>query len=140
MKCFLQKMKVTYVGVELIELKSGDLRWCLDFRDMDSPAIVLLSSGHGTKNVEHGGFVLCPLYGRKSKAFQAASGTSNTAIISNLVWCSSLVSFSLKFQLPPFRNICTSFFHMAMTYWHPSKCMHPAGLLKCTMMNPVVAL
>ncbi|GFZ08044.1 DNAJ heat shock N-terminal domain-containing protein [Actinidia rufa] len=48
------KMKVTYVGVELIELKSGDLRWCLDFRDMASPAIVLLSSVHGTKNVEHG--------------------------------------------------------------------------------------
>ncbi|GFS40982.1 DNAJ heat shock N-terminal domain-containing protein [Actinidia rufa] len=91
------KMKVTYVGVELIELKSGDLRWCLDFRDMASPAIVLLSSVHGTKNVEHGGFVLCPLYGRKSKAFQAASGTSNTAIISNLTkTAKSMVGLSLS--------------------------------------------
>lgn len=78
-------MKVTYVGVELLDLKSGDLRWCLDFRDMSSPAILLLSDGYGKKNMDHGGFVLCPLYGRKSKAFQAASGTSNAAIISNLV-------------------------------------------------------
>lgn len=78
------KMKVTYVGVELTELKSGDLRWCLDFRDMDSPAIVLLSDAYGRKNAEAGGFVLCALYGRKSKAFQAASGTSNSTIIANL--------------------------------------------------------
>lgn len=81
----LQKLKITSVGVELVESKSGDLRWCLDFRDMDSPAIILLSDGYGRKNMEYGGFVLCPLYGRKSKAFQAAPGTSNTAIISNLV-------------------------------------------------------
>ncbi|CAL5325272.1 unnamed protein product [Camellia sinensis] len=74
-------MKITYAGVELIDSKPGDLRWCLDFRDM-----------------EHGGFVLCPLYGRKSKAFQAASGTSNTAIISNLVYknCESMVGLSLS--------------------------------------------
>lgn len=78
-------MKVTYVGVEVIDLKSGDLRWCLDFRDMDSPAIVLLAEAYGRKNIDPGGFVLCSLYGRKSKAFQAASGTSNAAIISNLV-------------------------------------------------------
>ncbi|KAL0340487.1 UNVERIFIED_CONTAM: DnaJsubfamily C GRV2 [Sesamum radiatum] len=78
------KMKVTYVGVEVIDLKSGDLRWCLDFRDMDSPAIVLLGEGYGRKGVDHGGFVLCSLYGRKSKAFQAASGTSNATIVSNL--------------------------------------------------------
>ncbi|KAL7232596.1 hypothetical protein ACSBR2_010582 [Camellia fascicularis] len=77
-------MKITYAGVELIDSKSGDLHWCLDFRDMDSPAIIFLSDAYEEKNVEHGGFVLCPLYGRKSKAFQAASGTSNTAIISNL--------------------------------------------------------
>lgn len=82
----LQKLKVTYAGIELIETKSGDLRWCLDFRDMDSPAIIILSGAYGVKNVDHGsGFVLCPLYGRKSKAFQAASGTSTSAIISNLV-------------------------------------------------------
>ncbi|XP_052199960.1 dnaJ homolog subfamily C GRV2 [Diospyros lotus] len=91
------KMKVTYVGVELIELRSGDLRWCLDFRDMDSPAIILLSDTYGKKNVEHGGFVLCPSYGRKSKAFQAASGTSNTAIISNLTkTAKSMVGLSLS--------------------------------------------
>lgn len=79
-------MKVTHVGVEVLELKSGDLRWCLDFRDMNSPAIILLSDAYGKKNVDNGGFILCPLYGRKSKAFQAASGTSNAVIISNLVW------------------------------------------------------
>lgn len=90
------KMKVTYVGLELIELKSGDLRWCLDFRDMNSPAIILLSDAYGKKNTEHGGFVLCPLYGRKSKAFQAASGTSTTAIISNLTkTAKSMVGLSL---------------------------------------------
>ncbi|XP_059649663.1 dnaJ homolog subfamily C GRV2-like isoform X1 [Cornus florida] len=91
------KLKVTYVGVELTELKSGDLRWCLDFRDMNSPAIILLSDAYGKKNVEHGGFVLCPLYGRKSKAFQATSGTSNTAIISNLTkTAKSMVGLSLS--------------------------------------------
>ncbi|KAK1413925.1 hypothetical protein QVD17_29662 [Tagetes erecta] len=78
------KLKVTYVGVELVELKSGDLRWCLDFRDMDSPAIILLSDTFGRKNPEPGGFVLCALYGRKSKAFQADSGTSSSAIVANL--------------------------------------------------------
>lgn len=82
---FIQKLKVTYVGVELIETRSGDLRWCLDFRDMNSPAIILLSDAYGKRNVDQGSFVLCPLYGRKSKAFQAASGTSSAAIISILV-------------------------------------------------------
>ncbi|XP_047947421.1 dnaJ homolog subfamily C GRV2 [Salvia hispanica] len=78
------KMKVTYIGVEVIDLKTGDLRWCLDFRDMDSPAILLLSDAFGRKNGDSGGFVLCSLYGRKSKAFQASSGTSNASIISSL--------------------------------------------------------
>ncbi|KAI3932822.1 hypothetical protein MKX01_031804 [Papaver californicum] len=78
------KLKITAVGVELIETQSGDLRWCLDFRDMNSPAIILLSDGYGKKSSDHGGFVLCPLYGRKSKAFQAAPGTTNTAIVSAL--------------------------------------------------------
>ncbi|WRX31770.1 DnaJ domain - like 10 [Theobroma cacao] len=50
------KLKVTYVGIELIDLKSGDPRWCLDFRDMSSPAIVLLADAYGKKNVDHGGF------------------------------------------------------------------------------------
>lgn len=78
------KLRITSIGVELVDLKSGDLRWCLDFRDMSSPAIILLADTYGRKGGEHGGFVLCPLYGRKSKAFQAASGTSNNVIISNL--------------------------------------------------------
>ncbi|KAF8400741.1 hypothetical protein HHK36_014041 [Tetracentron sinense] len=78
------KLKVTAVGVELLQAQSGTLRWSLDFRDMGSPAIILLYDAYGKKNIEHAGFVLCPLYGRKSKAFQAASGTTNTAIISNL--------------------------------------------------------
>ncbi|XP_057768784.1 dnaJ homolog subfamily C GRV2 isoform X2 [Salvia miltiorrhiza] len=90
------KMKVTYVGVEVIDLKSGDLRWCLDFRDMDSPAIILLSEAYGRKNGDSGGFVLCSLYGRKSKAFQASSGTSNAAIISSLTkTANSMVGVSL---------------------------------------------
>ncbi|KAI3443850.1 hypothetical protein Pfo_000515 [Paulownia fortunei] len=90
------KMKVTYVGVEVIDLKTGELRWCLDFRDMDSPALVLLAEAYGRKNVDHGGFVLCSLYGRKSKAFQAASGASNAAIISNLTkTANSMVGVSL---------------------------------------------
>lgn len=91
------KLKVTYVGVELIDLKSGDCRWCLDFRDMASPAIILLSDAYGKKTVDGGGFVLCPLYGRKSKAFQAASGTTNTAITSNLTkTAKSMVGLSLN--------------------------------------------
>ncbi|KDO80431.1 hypothetical protein CISIN_1g000052mg [Citrus sinensis] len=90
------KLKVTYVGVELTDLRSGDLRWCLDFRDMDSPAIVLLSDAYG-KRSETGGFVLCPLYGRKSKAFQAAPGTTNSAIVSSLTkTAKSMVGLSLS--------------------------------------------
>ncbi|KHN15141.1 DnaJ like subfamily C member 13 [Glycine soja] len=94
------KLKVTYVGVELLDTKSGDLRWCLDFRDMDSPAIILLSDAFGKKNIDHGsGFVLCPLYGRKSKAFQAASGCTISAIISNLTkTAKSTVGLSLSVE------------------------------------------
>ncbi|GJR92239.1 DnaJ homolog subfamily C GRV2 isoform X1 [Tanacetum coccineum] len=93
------KLKVTYVGVELVEPKSGDLRWCLDFRDMDSPAIILLSDAYGRKNAEPGGFVLCALYGRKSKAFQAASGTSNSTIVANLTkTAKSTVGVSLSVE------------------------------------------
>ncbi|KAF8389019.1 hypothetical protein HHK36_025704 [Tetracentron sinense] len=91
------KLKVTAVGVELLEIQSGNLRWSLDFRDMDSPAIILLSDAYRKTNIEHGGFVLCPLYGRKSKAFQAASGTTNTAIISNLTkTAKNMVGLSLS--------------------------------------------
>ncbi|CAM0956063.1 unnamed protein product [Alopecurus aequalis] len=78
------KIKVTSLGIELLEVHSGNLRWCLDFRDMDSPAILLLGDSYGRRSAEGGGFVLCPLYGRKSKAFMAASGSTNTAIISYL--------------------------------------------------------
>lgn len=81
----MQKLKVTYVGVELVDIKTGDLRWCLDFRDMDSPAIIVLSDSYGNRNSDHGGFILCPLYGRKTKAFKASSGTTNSAIIASLV-------------------------------------------------------
>lgn len=52
---------------------------------MDSPAILLLGDNYGRRSAEGGGFVLCPLYGRKSKAFMAASGSTNTVIISSLV-------------------------------------------------------
>lgn len=90
------KFKVTYVGLELMDLKSGDCRWCLDFRDMASPAIVLLADAYGKKTVDGGGFILCPLYGRKSKAFKAASGTTNSAITSNLTkTAKSMVGLSL---------------------------------------------
>lgn len=94
----LQKMKVTAVGVEILESPSGDLRWCLDFRDMASPAIVLLADSYGKKNSDNIAFVLCPLYGRKSKAFLASPGTSTAAIISSLVrlFLSRVLSFSLS--------------------------------------------
>ncbi|PRQ46516.1 putative DnaJ domain-containing protein [Rosa chinensis] len=92
------KLKVTYVGVELIDLKCGDLRWCLDFRDFHSPAIISLSDAYGKKGIE-GGFILCPSYGRKSKAFQAASGTTNSAIIANLTkTAKSMVGVSLNVE------------------------------------------
>ncbi|KAJ4958164.1 hypothetical protein NE237_025275 [Protea cynaroides] len=91
------KLKITAVGLELCEVQSGDLRWCLDFRDMGSPAIVLLSDGYGKRSVDHGGFVLCPLYGRKSKAFQATPGSTNAAIISNLTkTAKSMVGLSIS--------------------------------------------
>ncbi|CAH9071544.1 unnamed protein product [Cuscuta epithymum] len=91
------KLRVTYVGIEIVELEAGDLRWSLDFRDMDSPAIILLSDVYGKKNSEAGGFVLCPLYGRKSKAFQAASGTSNAAVTENIIKSAkSMVGVSLS--------------------------------------------
>ena len=81
----MQKMRITVTGVEFVEVKTGYLCWCLDFRDMGSPAVILLADTYGRKGGEPGGFVLCPLYGRKSKAFQAASGTSTAIIISTLV-------------------------------------------------------
>lgn len=81
----VQKLKVTATGVELLDGQSGDPRWCLDFRDMDSPAIILLADNYGNRSVDSGGFVLCPMYGRKSKAFTAAAGASNSAIVSYLV-------------------------------------------------------
>ncbi|CDP03377.1 unnamed protein product [Coffea canephora] len=91
------KLKVTYAGVELIDSRSGDLRWCLDFRDMSSPAIILLSDAYGKRNIDQGSFILCPLYGRKSKAFQAASGTSSAAIISIVTkTAKSMVGLSLS--------------------------------------------
>ncbi|CAH8327373.1 unnamed protein product [Eruca vesicaria subsp. sativa] len=78
------KLRVTYVGLELIDSKSGDSRWILDFRDMGSPAIILLSDAYRTKSTDSAGFVLCPMYGRKSKAFRAAPGTTNSSIVASL--------------------------------------------------------
>ena len=97
------------MGVELLEA-SGDMRWCLDFRDMNSPAIILLGDSYGRKTSEGGGFVLCPLYGRKSKAFMAASGTTNTATISHLVHLSVLIFF---FLVPPILSSDTDFVVLA---------------------------
>lgn len=94
----MQKIKVTSLGIELLEVHSGNLRWCLDFRDMDSPAILLLGDNYGRRSAEGGGFVLCPLYGRKSKAFMAASGSTNTVIISYLVHPFVLLQSSLLFH------------------------------------------
>ncbi|CAL9234395.1 unnamed protein product [Arabidopsis halleri] len=78
------KLKVTFVGLELVDSKSGDSRWILDFRDMNSPAIILLSDAYRTKSTDSAGFVLCPMYGRKSKAFRAAPGTTNSSIVASL--------------------------------------------------------
>lgn len=78
------KLKVTAIGVELLDGQSGDPRWCLDFRDMDNPAIILLGDDAGKRSTENSGFILCPLYGRKCKAFVAGTGASNSAIISHL--------------------------------------------------------
>ncbi|KAJ4802760.1 DnaJ subfamily C GRV2 [Rhynchospora pubera] len=79
------KLRVTSVGVELLDGLSGDMRWCLDFRDMDSPAVIVLADSYGKRSQEGGGFVLCPMYGRKWKAFMASSGATNTGIISHLI-------------------------------------------------------
>lgn len=93
----IQTLRITAVGVEVRQPKTGDLHWCLDFRDMDSPGIILLADAYGRKGVEGGGFVLCPLYGRKCKAFIAASGVSNSAILSKLV--SFLASITCRILL-----------------------------------------
>jgi DnaJ homolog subfamily C member 13 len=102
---YLQKLRITLVGVELLDGLSGDVRWCLDFRDMDSPAIIVLADSFGKRSQEGGGFLLCPLYGRKWKAFMAASGATNTGIISHLVCSCFLIcliylcitDFNMKF-------------------------------------------
>ncbi|KAJ3681674.1 hypothetical protein LUZ60_014247 [Juncus effusus] len=78
------KLRVTTVGIELLDGLSGDARWCLDFRDMDSPAVIILADSYGKRSNEGGGFVICPMYGRKWKAFMAASGSTNSGIISHL--------------------------------------------------------
>lgn len=77
-------MRVTWIGIE-VRTTSGSRHWCLDYRDMDSPAIILLSDAYGRRGQEGGGFVLCPLFGRKCKAFTAAVGVSNSAILTTLV-------------------------------------------------------
>jgi hypothetical protein len=81
----MQNLRITTVGVEVRKSRTGDLHWCLDFRDMDSPGIILLKDVYGRKGSEGGGFVLCPLYGRKCKTFIAASGASNSSILTKMV-------------------------------------------------------
>ena len=83
-KSGFQVLRITAIGVE-VRTPKGALHWCLDFRDMDTPAIILLSDAYGRKGQEGGGFVLCPMFGRKCKAFTAASGASNSSILTNLV-------------------------------------------------------
>lgn len=122
----MQKLKVTYVGVEIIDLKSGDLRWCLDFRDMDTPAIIFLSDAYGKKNIEHGGFVLCPLYGRKTKAFQATSGTTNSAIIASLV-CPMFQTFLFIILNHIIRYFMASFIRLLLA----SNCLLCGEFLSC---------
>lgn len=77
-------MRITATGIEA-RTSNGHLHWCLNFRDMDSPAIILLSDAYGRRGQEGGGFVLCPLFGRKCKAFTAAAGTSNSVILTTMV-------------------------------------------------------
>ncbi|CAL5370114.1 unnamed protein product [Camellia sinensis] len=97
----LSKMKITYAGVELIDSKSGDLRWCLDFRDMDSPAIIFLSDAYGKKNVEHGGFALCPLYGRNLNLSKPLQGLQTVLLYQ--IWytktAKSMVGLSLSVDI-----------------------------------------
>lgn len=77
-------MKITSIGIEA-RASNGNLHWCLNYRDMDTPAIILLSDAYGRRGQEGGGFVLCPLFGRKCKAFTAGAGTSNSAILTTMV-------------------------------------------------------
>ncbi|CAL5325284.1 unnamed protein product [Camellia sinensis] len=95
------KMKITYAGVELIDSNSGDLRWCLDFRDMDSPAIIFLSDAYGKKNVEHGGFALCPLYGRNLNLSKPLQGLQTVLLYQ--IWytktAKSMVGLSLSVDI-----------------------------------------
>lgn len=77
-------MRITAIGIEA-RTSNGNLHWCLDFRDMDTPAIILLSDAYGRRGQEGGGFVLCPLFGRKCKAFTAAAGASNSVILTTMV-------------------------------------------------------
>lgn len=94
------KLRVTAVGVELLQGLTGDVRWCLDFRDMDSPAIILMSDSYGKQSADPAGFVLCPLYGRKRKAFMAPSGSSNSTIINSMTkTAKSTVGVSLSIDV-----------------------------------------
>ncbi|KAG0618514.1 hypothetical protein M758_4G070400 [Ceratodon purpureus] len=89
-------MRITGIGIE-VRTSNGNLHWCLDFRDMDSPAIILLSDAYGRRGQESGGFVLCPLFGRKCKAFTAAVGVSNSSILTTLTrMAKSSVGISLN--------------------------------------------
>lgn len=73
--------------------------WSIDFKDLASPAIIVLRDPNGKKGSEGGGFVFCPMYGKKMKAFTAGKGTSNSAIISKIVSWVFFCVFSLLFNI-----------------------------------------
>lgn len=62
-------MRIISIGVEFVDVKFGDFRWCLDFRDMSFFVVIFLVDIYGRKGGEFGGFVFCLLYGRKFKVF-----------------------------------------------------------------------
>lgn len=80
------KLRVTRIGVEIVELTSGRIHWGLEFQHMDDPGIILLHDSQKKKGLsETSGFVLCPLYGRKQKAFMVGPGTTNSTVVSKIV-------------------------------------------------------
>lgn len=109
-------MKITAIGVE-VWTAIGSLHWCLDFRDMDSPAIILLCDAYGRKGGEGGGFVLCPLFGRKCKAFIATSGASNTSILTRMVRSFSFQCSTLLLGAGECDIIGTGRFHLLEYPW-----------------------
>lgn len=102
---------------------------------MNSPAMILLSDAYGKKSSDYGGFVLCPLYGRKSKAFQAASGTTNAAIVMHLVWMSSLtvsLYFHAGIYLYYLGILCEVAFSLHSPHLWNSKLLYCCWIISCS--------